>query len=137
MLRIVAVASVAALLVAACGSARTVRRTQTGGTVALQGDQRKAMEDAHNQMSAHCGPNNYTIVEEGEVVVGTDSAGGEETYVAEDGTVVTEGGQSTRQATEWRVTYVCGQGQAAPPPQGPPPGDGYDDGYDDGYGDGY
>lgn len=96
MLRVVTVAAAAALLLAACGSARVVRQTQTGGTIALQGDQRKAMEDGQRQMDAHCGPGNWQIIEQGEVVVGSDTSGGEETYVAEDGTVVSEGGQSTR-----------------------------------------
>lgn len=109
-------ALVLGLFASACGHARVVRRNQTGGVLALEGARNKATEDAHRIMSEHCrGP--YTIVEEGEHVVGTDTAGGEETYVAEDGTVVTEGGSSTREATEWRISYVCGQ--SAPPPAGP------------------
>jgi hypothetical protein len=115
-----------ALLAAACGSARLVRRTQTGGVIALQGDRQKAMEDAQRMMADHCrGP--YTIVEEGEHVVGTDTAGGSETYVDEYGNEYQEGGQSTREATEWRVHYECGAAQ--PPPQDyqepPPPGTEY------------
>jgi hypothetical protein len=122
------------LVVAACGHARLVSRTQYGGVFALEGDRNKAMEDAHGQMSAHCrGP--YTIVSEGENVIGSDSAQANETYVAEDGTVVNQGGASTRQATEWRVQYQCGQSQTVPsqpspyaqPPGGayPPPGGAY------------
>jgi hypothetical protein len=127
------------LLVAAtgCGHARLVNRTQYGGVFALEGDRNKAMEDAHAQMTQHCrGP--YTIVSEGENVVGTDSAQQNETYVADDGTVVNQGGASTRQATEWRVQYQCGQSQSVPsqpspyaqppggaPSQPPPPPPGY------------
>ena len=123
--------------VAGCGQARLVNRTQYGGTYALEGDRNKAMEDAHAQISAHChGP--YTIVSEGEQVIGSDTSHGEESYVREDGTVVNEGGQSTRDATEWRLQYQCGAsntqipaqpapyppgpapyGQAPPPPEGP------------------
>jgi hypothetical protein len=112
------------VLAAGCGHARLVNRTQYGGTFALEGDRNKAMEDAHAQMSGHCrGP--YNIVSEGENVVGTDSAQQNETYVAEDGTVVNQGGASTRQATEWRVQYQCGAGGQPIPSQPsyvPPPG---------------
>ena len=124
---------VGSLALVACGSARVVNRSQTGGILALQGNRSKAMEDAHEKMKQHCqGP--YTIVQEGEHVVGTDTVHGEETYETQDG-VATEGGSSTRQATEWRVKYMCGQANAAPPPAdpgpapgpapGPPPGGGY------------
>jgi hypothetical protein len=114
----------AALLVtlaAACGHARMVNRTQYGGTFALEGDRYKALEDAHSQMNSHCqGP--YTIVSEGEQVIGQDSAQQNETYVAEDGTLVNEGGASTRDATEWRVQYQCGQSQTVPSQASPYPG---------------
>jgi hypothetical protein len=147
MLRVATVTLLCSFLLA-CGSARLVHRTQTGGTIALQGDRNKAMENAHQMMQQHCqGP--YQIVEEGEVVVGTDTQHGEESYVAEDGTLVQQGGSSTRQAKEWRVTYTCAAA-AAPPPAAPPhaPPGGHDDGYghedgyghdghDDGYGGGY
>ena len=118
MLRTLLIVSLASLAVG-CGYARLVSRTQTGGTFALEGERNKAMEDAAQQMSAHCrGP--YTVVSEGENVVGTDSAQSNETYVTKDGTVVNQGGQSTRQAVEWRVQYVCGSaapGQYAPQQQ--------------------
>ncbi|MEZ4362491.1 MAG: hypothetical protein R3B48_20035 [Kofleriaceae bacterium] len=119
---------------AACGGIRVVNRSQQGGTIALHGDRNNAMEKAHAEMSRHCGPNNYTIVSEGETVVGTDSAATSETYQEKDGTVVQEAGQSTRDAVEWRVVYQCGMAQPAPmgpppepvgpppPPPGPPPG---------------
>jgi hypothetical protein len=121
MRRFVCFAALAAL-VAGCGHARLVNRSQTGGVFALEGDRNKAMEDAAQQMAAHCrGP--YTIVAEGENVIGTDSAQQNETYVTKDGTVVNQGGQSTRQAIEWRVQYVCGSQGPAPGQYGaPPPG---------------
>lgn len=118
-----------ASLAVGCGYARLVNRTQTGGTFALEGERNKAMEDAAQQMAAHCrGP--YTVVYEGENVVGTDTSQSDETFVTKDGTVVKQGGKSTRQATEWRVQYVCGSvapAQYAQPPvndpygQQPPP----------------
>jgi hypothetical protein len=119
MKRITVLLACGAFLVAVgCGSARVVKRTQYGGTIALQGDQNKAMEDAHAKMNAHCGSQGYTITEEGEVVVGSDTAYGEDTEYDEDGST-TEGGSTTRDATEWRVTYECGQAGGPPPAAGP------------------
>jgi hypothetical protein len=118
------------LALAACGSARVIQRTQVGGVIELQGDKGKAMEQANQEMAAHCGPNNYTIVQEGEEAIGTD------TYVREDTSSgsqtsrsgrttqsgsTTTGQQSTRTATAWRVHYQCnGAQQMAPAPGGAP-----------------
>ena len=113
--------TLAATLVAACGTARIVNRTQYGGTIALEGDRSKAMEQAQKEMAAHCGPGNYTVVSEGEVPIGTDTAGRSDSAVNKDGTVTETNGTSTRTATEWRVTYQCGAGAGAPPPEPPPP----------------
>ena len=96
-----------ALIAPACGTYRVVNRTPSGGIVAHEGRRDKAMAKAHTAMADHCrGP--YTIVEEGEHVIGHDTTRGEETHVADDGTVVTGSGESTRDATEWRIRYVCG-----------------------------
>jgi hypothetical protein len=124
----------------ACGSARLIQQTPQGGTLELQGDRNKAMEDANNQMSAQCGPNNYTIVLQGFEPVGTD------TYTQADqstsdqtsrnGRRTTSDTQtqqvtSTREATVWRVHYQCNGAMPAagqmppqqmPPPQQPPAG---------------
>lgn len=126
MLERALVLAAAGLTFAGCGRARLIHRHQHGGVIALEGAYGKAMEDAHQYMTEHCrGP--YTVVEEGEHVIGTDGVGGEDTNVAEDGTVVEEGGQSTREATEWRIRYVCGQNVLVPPPEAEP---GYDQGPD-------
>lgn len=132
MLRNICLALVITL--AACGSARVISRNQTGGVIELSGDRAKAMEQAGSEMSAHCGPNNFTIVQEGEEAIGTD------TYAREDsssqdyrsrsgrrsGTDQTTTGQtSTRTATAWRVHYQCngvGPAPAGSPPPPPPPG---------------
>ena len=131
------------LALAACGSARVIQRTQAGGVIELQGDRGKAMEQANSEMSSHCGPNNYTIVQEGEEAIGTDTYSREDTSAAatqsrsgrtQYADQTTTGQQSTRTATAWRVHYQCngagGQapmaqpaapaGPAQPPP--PPPG---------------
>lgn len=107
---------------AACGSARMVEQTQYGGTFALEGDRNKAMEAAMREMARHCGPNNFTIVRQGEVPVGTNSAARTDTYANPDGTVTQQSGGATRTVVEWRVEYQCGNGAGAPQPQpGPPP----------------
>ena len=112
----------AVALLAACGSARVVQQNQTGGVIALNGDPGKAMEAAHREMAAHCGPGNYRIVEKNEVVVGQDTVARADTHEHRDGTTTTAG-QSTRDAVENRITYQCGAGAAAPgpAPMGPPP----------------
>jgi len=125
---LLAVGVLSASLASACvvGRARLVQRTQTGGVFALEGDRQKAMEDASNNMMQHCqGP--YTIMEEGEHVVGQVASGESESYDTRYGTVE-QGSQSTRDATEWRVRYQCGgqpQGPYGPPggtaPYGSPP----------------
>jgi hypothetical protein len=131
----------------ACGSARVIQRTQAGGVIELQGDHGKAMEQANQAMAGHCGPNNFTVVQEGEEAIGTD------TFTREDQSTdsktsrngrrsasdtTTTGQQSTRTATAWRLHYQCGgpgapMGAGGPPPPGgdqpppppPPPSNGY------------
>jgi hypothetical protein len=129
----------------ACGSARVIQRNQSGGVIELEGDRGKAMEQANQEMAAHCGPNNYQIVQEGEEAIGTDTFVREDTSTdsatsrsgrrsASDTT--TTGQQSTRTATAWRVHYQCAGAAGGPPamgpggppegpPQGPPPDQGY------------
>jgi hypothetical protein len=100
------------MALAACGSARVIQRTQAGGVIELSGDRGKAMEQANQEMAGHCGPNNFTVVQEGEEAVGTD------TFTREDESTdsktskngrrsatdtTTTGQQSTRTATAWRV----------------------------------
>jgi hypothetical protein len=137
MLRKVSLGLILAL--AACGSARYVQRTQTGGVIELQGDRTKAMEQANQNMAQHCGPNNFTIMQEGEEAIGTDTYSREDTSAAADQSrdgqharadSTTTGQQSTRTATAWRVHYQCnGAGGPAPmapggAPPPPPPGGG-------------
>jgi hypothetical protein len=133
------------MALAACGSARLIQQTPQGGTLELQGDRNKAMEDANNQMAAQCGPNNYTVVLQGFEPIGTD------TYTQQNSSAVDQTSRSgrtttsdqqtnqvtsTREATVWRVHYQCNgampaAGQMPPqqmppqqPPAGPPPDQG-------------
>jgi len=134
MLRKVTLGLVLAL--AACGSARVIQRTQTGGVIELQGDRGKAMEQANSEMASHCGPGNFDITQEGEEAIGTDTYSREDTNAASQTSrsgrtttagSTTQGQQSTRTATAWRVHYTCrGAGGPPPPPAAaapPPPGD--------------
>lgn len=123
------------LVLGACGSARVIQRNQNGGVIELSGDRGKAMEQANSEMSSHCGPNNFQIVQEGEEAIGTDTFTREDTSSdsarsrsgrrsSTDST--TTGQQSTRTATAWRVHYQCNGAGGPPPaagPGGPPPGD--------------
>jgi hypothetical protein len=133
MLRKLSLGLVVALALAACGSAKVIQRTQAGGVIELQGDRGKAMEQANSEMSAHCGPNNFTITQEGEEAIGTDTFSREDTATdqatsksgrrsSSDSSTV--GQTSTRTATAWRVHYQCNGAGGPPPPQGasaPPP----------------
>jgi hypothetical protein len=145
MLRTLTLGLVVAL--AACGSAKVISRTQSGGVIELQGDRGKAMEQANSEMNAHCGPGNFTITQEGEEAIGTDTV--QQNNTQQD-TATSRSGrrsstdtastttQSTRTATAWRVHYQCngasapGPAPAAPPPPAdpnagapPPPAPGY------------
>lgn len=117
------------LALAACGSARVIQRTQVGGVIELQGDRGKAMEQANQEMAAHCGPNNYTIIQEGEEAIGTDTYTREDTSASahssrsgrhQHADSTTTGQTSTRTATAWRVHYQC-NGAQGPAPMGPEP----------------
>ena len=119
------------VVLAACGSARVIQRNQSGGVIELSGDRGKAMEQANQEMSAHCGPNNYQITQEGEEAIGTDTVMQEDT--AQDSRTSRSGRRSstdssttqttsTRTATAWRVHYQCNGAGGPPPPAGPPAG---------------
>jgi hypothetical protein len=114
------------LALMACGGIRYVSRTQTGGTIALNGlDHEKSMEGARQAMAQHCN-GQYTVTEEGEAVIGqtvATSAAADTREHRDNRGESTRASQvtTTKQETEWRVTYVCGY---APPPSaggaGPP-----------------
>jgi hypothetical protein len=122
------------LVLAACGSAKVIQRTQTGGVIELQGDRGKAMEQATQEMAAHCGgPGSWQVTQEGEEVIGQDTFTREDT--AQDSKTsrsgrrsstdtTTTGQQSTRDAHAWRIHYTCNSAGGGPPPPGaggPPP----------------
>jgi hypothetical protein len=102
---------------AACapqGSFREVKVAQGGGEVALDGDRTLAHQKAEDYMKSKCQAG-YTILEEGEATVGTDTTSSSSGARAHGFTI---GGNrnksSTRDATEWRVKYQCKDASAAP-----------------------
>ncbi|HVV87999.1 MAG TPA: hypothetical protein VHE35_33390 [Kofleriaceae bacterium] len=152
MLRKLGLGLLCSVLIAGCGEAVLISQNQAGGVFRINGDRNKGMEDANKQMAAHCGPGNYTITQQGEEAIGTDVITQSNTNYGEDtvaggasqtnnngygssssqavGASSTRGGsstngiQSTRTATEWRVHYVCGapgMNPGGPPPPPPPP----------------
>lgn len=105
MLRLTCIASFFAVTALAtlsgCSGIRVVQKTQTGGTVALQGSEGGAREKADEYMRGQC-PAGYEVVEEGEAVVGSiTSAQTNRTLI---GPVTTARTSDTR---EWRITYKC------------------------------
>ena len=113
------------LACAASGSYHVVSREQTGGELALEGDQTKAMEQATIAMQQHCGgPGSYAVVREGQVAVGevTQTQGAQNS-----GTNYNRGGsssgttygetQTTQQLTEYHIWYQCGGAPAVVAPQ--------------------
>lgn len=102
------IALLAVSLLVACGSARLVEKTQTGGVIALEGDRDKAWEQAEADIRDHCGDQGHHIVREGETVIGEKTEYGERTEPDKKGTS-TGGEVTTSDLTEWRVEYMCGE----------------------------
>jgi hypothetical protein len=87
----------AVLAIAACGTARIVQKTPSGGVIELQGDHNKAMEQANEEMAAACA--DFIVVGEG-LEPRADAPPG------------------ATAASVYRVRYQCGDGSpagAAPP----------------------
>ncbi len=104
------------LACAASGSYHVVSREQTGGELALEGDQTKAMEQATIAMQQHCGgPGSFQVVREGQVAVGQVS---QTSGAANTGNNYGRGGSSsntsygetstTQAINEYHIWYQCG-----------------------------
>jgi len=110
------------LALVACGQARIIQITPMGGIIELQGDRSKAMEQATDDMNQKCGQNNFTIVQEGDETVGT------ETYVTENQQdqshavhpTAPAATDTTRPASAHRIHFQC-NGTAGAPPATPNP----------------
>ena len=94
---------------AACGTARVIQRSPYDGVIELEGDHNKAREQANEEMAAHCGSTNFTVMSEGYQAIGASTSAG---------FTPTEP-QST--ATAWRIRYQCGEGAPVGTPVPPPP----------------
>lgn len=84
----------------ACGTARVLHQTEYEGVIELQGDHNKAMEQANEEMAAHCGLSNFTVVRDGLEPIGPE--------------------HGDRPDTAWRVHYECGDGPPTRPAPVPP-----------------
>lgn len=107
-----ALASVLGLSLMACSSARIVRDTASGGTVAMRGPDGSAREKAEKLMVAKC-PNGYAVVEQGEVPYG-ESYTNYGSYGRPSGFGITTG--SSTQKTEWQIVFQCKNAQASAQP---------------------
>jgi hypothetical protein len=85
-------------------NARVVTRTASGGVIELSGDRDQAMADAEAAMAAHCGPNAYTIVQEGEEAIGVTTEPSP-LPTAPD----VPGPPTSMTGIAWRVHYQCSQ----------------------------
>lgn len=100
----VALAIVAVVCASGCslGNYRVVKKTQSGGEIALLGVRDEAQEKANAYMASVCAKG-FTILEEGEAVVGT--TGEARTGRGAFNTVSTQ--TETHDKTEWRIKYQC------------------------------
>jgi hypothetical protein len=107
--RISVVCAVLVLGLAGCfmiqGHAEMVKRDQSGGVLALQGDHDKAMEDAKKQMASNC-PSGYQITGEENVKVGEKTEGNEDTQFEKHGNEKSTE-STTSEVKEHRITYAC------------------------------
>lgn len=99
----------------AMGSAKIFAQDQAGGTLILEGDENKALEDANKKMAQHCGMGNFTIVKRETIVVGHENYS--DSYASQQGTedtqaagVVATSGQTTEDtASQGSSGAVVGQ----------------------------
>ena len=87
------------------GHAEMVKRDQSGGVLALQGDHDKAMEDAKKQMADNC-PSGYQITGEEMAKVGEKTEGAEDTQFEKRGNEKSTE-STTSEVKEHRITYQC------------------------------
>lgn len=88
------------------GNARVVMRDEQGGELSLDGDRQKALENANQQMAAHCGQGAYQIYREGEVAVGQTTQAAEQTNYGYYGSG-TQAQQTTTNVNEYHIWYRC------------------------------
>lgn len=97
-LRLFFLVAFAATALFACSSARIVRETQTGGTVALRGSRDSAREKAEVLMREKC-PSGYAVLEQGEVAYGQRAT----TTQWNRSTATTQ----IEDQHEWQIVFQC------------------------------
>jgi hypothetical protein len=102
------VACVSTSILAGCGSYRVVRKTPNGGEVALEqsGTREQSHEKAVAYIASQC-PNGYDIVEEGEAVIGSDTAAQSVDGRDMFGRPTNQSASTTTEKREWRIKYQC------------------------------
>ncbi len=85
----------------ACGSARFVTVDGSGGVIGMPNNGESSREKAVKMMSEKC-PNGFLIDREEEAQVGTVTSSN-----TNYGRYSTNGTQTTRAETEWRITFHC------------------------------
>ncbi|HMG21934.1 MAG TPA: hypothetical protein VK607_11470 [Kofleriaceae bacterium] len=88
---------------AACGTARIIERTPSGGVIELEGDHNKAMEQANEAMAAQCS-SHFIVVRDG--------------YEPTSAATPAPGASVP---TAFRVHYECGDGATVGAPPAAPP----------------
>lgn len=89
-----------------CANIRVVKKTQTGGEVALLGSREGAQEKANEYMARQC-PGGYDVLEEGEAVVGQNATTTTRPTRGLFGGKQLQSDSSTEDKREWRVKYQC------------------------------
>ncbi len=79
-------------LLAGCGNAVVIERTEVGGVIVLEGDRDRARPIALREAAAHCGDGKFVVVHEGDEVY--------------DRTPGVDGGPAIEH-TEHRLHYRC------------------------------
>ena len=98
------------LALAACGTARIIQMTPTGGIIELQGDHSKAMEQATNTMNQKCGRSSFIIDKDGEEPVSADpiTTENQQDQSRSGGVATGPDPDAARPATAWRIHFRCG-----------------------------
>lgn len=112
-----AACAVGAVGTVGCGNARYIQKDVNGGVIAMSADNRWNREKAEKLMAAHVGAG-YQVVEEKEVVTGqvTTNHSDTQTELGEHSVIpflpankqITTTTTSTRDETEWHITYRRG-----------------------------
>jgi hypothetical protein len=102
----VALGTILAMGLGACGMARHVMVEPTGGIVAIPRNHDVHREKAGELMLANC-PNGFVIDREEEVPVGTTTQSTGTAEPTETGGEVAVSTETTRTDTEWRISYHC------------------------------